>query len=571
MIGFSWGGFAALQVAALRPPGLDAIIPCHSTHNRYVNDAHYIGGCVLGSEMLSWSTTMLAYLALPPDPETVGGTWKDMWDKRLEAVEPPVHTWLSHQRYDDYWRHGSPCEAYGAIECAVYAVGGTADPYVDSVPHLLDGLRCPKKGLIGPWAHYYPFAIEPGPQIGFLQECLRWWDYWLKGIDNGIMDEPVLKVWMADPTSTDESDGPSPGRWIGVPDWPPRHVSQRRMALGDGTLQPGEGEETSSGLRGAAEGPNELEVIGNQAAGIECGLWCPLGLPYDLPPDQSREDGLSLTFTSPPLTDGVEFLGCPTALLTLSADRPVALVALRLCDVSPDGRSALITRGVLNLTHRESHSDPSPLVPGELYDVRVPLRFIARSVPKNHRLRLSVSPTYWPWAWPSPEPVRLTISLARSALELPVYGGQAHEVEIRPFEAPDHAPPLPTAILRTSPSDWRISFDVVARRHDLEIRMAPLTGDTAAGRLRLLDSNLEIEELQDDHYTIVEHDPLSARVDCQRSCHMERGSWNVHVEATSSLIADGETFRLTHRLEASHAGIIMFVRSWDRTIPRDLL
>ncbi len=570
MIGFSWGGFAALQVAALRPPGLQAIIPCHSTHNRFVNDAHYLGGCVLGSEMLSWSTTMLAYLALPPDPDAVGEAWKGMWKARLGAVEPPVHAWLSHQRYDDYWRHGSPCESYEDIDCAVYAVGGTADPYVDSVPHLLQGLRCPKKGLIGPWAHYYPFGIDPGPQIGWLQECVRWWDYWLKDLDNGIMSEPALTVWMPDRVTPEPPPGTWPGRWIGLASWPPPDVSQQRLVLADGTLQRDD-EGVGHGPSGEEGRPEQLQIVGNQAAGLDCGLWCPLGLPYDLPPDQRRDDGLSLTFTSSPLPEAIELLGCPTAVLSLSSDRPVALVAVRLCDVDPDGRSRLLTRGVLNLTHRESHSEPSPLVPGEDYEVRLPLRVTAASVPAGHRLRLAISPTYWPWAWPSPEPVRLTVSIGRSVLELPVYEGRRHEGDVRPFEAPDFAPPLPTTMVATSPSDWRVTRDVVSGRNDLRIRMAPLAGDTAAGRLRLLDSGLEIEELQDDHYSVVEDEPLSAGVICQRSCHMERGPWSVHVEVSSTLTSDAGSFRLTHRLEASAGHVVVFSRSWDRTVPRDLL
>ena len=60
------------------------------------------------------------------------------------------------------------------------------------------GLTVPRKGLIGPWAHGYPHFALPGPQIGFLQEMLRWWDYWLKGIDTGVMDEPMLRAWMTE-------------------------------------------------------------------------------------------------------------------------------------------------------------------------------------------------------------------------------------------------------------------------------------------------------------------------------------------------------------------------------------
>ena len=78
----------------------------------------------------------------------------------------------------------------------MYAVGGWADGYSNAVPRLVEGLSGPRKGLIGPWSHAFPQDGEPGPAIGFLQECLRWFDHWLKGIDTKIMDEPALRAWM---------------------------------------------------------------------------------------------------------------------------------------------------------------------------------------------------------------------------------------------------------------------------------------------------------------------------------------------------------------------------------------
>ena len=187
MMGYSWGGFNALQVAALRPKQLKAIVTVHSADDRYAGDCHYIGGNVLAYDMLSWGITAFAYNLRPPDPAVLGDEWRARWRERLEAAEPYVHAWLTHQLYDDYWKHGSVCEDYGAIECAVLTVGGWADPYHDTVSRLLANLKAPRRGLIGPWAHQYPDEASPGPQIGFNQECLRWWDQWLKGIETGVM------------------------------------------------------------------------------------------------------------------------------------------------------------------------------------------------------------------------------------------------------------------------------------------------------------------------------------------------------------------------------------------------
>jgi putative CocE/NonD family hydrolase len=159
MIGFSWGGFNGLQIAARRPPQLKAVISIDSSDDRYADDVHYIGGALLASNMLSWAAFMLCINALPPDPEVVGESWRSMWQARLDQTPPYVHAWLSHQRRDVYWKHASVCEDYRAIECPVYAVGGWADGYTNSVLRLLGNLSAPRKGLIGPWAHGYPFVV----------------------------------------------------------------------------------------------------------------------------------------------------------------------------------------------------------------------------------------------------------------------------------------------------------------------------------------------------------------------------------------------------------------------------
>ena len=131
-------------------------------------------------------------------------------------------TWIEHQHRDDYWKQGSVCEDYAAITAAVYAVGGWADGYSNAIPRLIAGLPGPKKGLIGPWAHAYPHVAQPGPQIGFLQEALRWWDHWLKGIDTGIMDEPVLRAWMQESVRPATTYAERPGRWVAETAWPPQ-------------------------------------------------------------------------------------------------------------------------------------------------------------------------------------------------------------------------------------------------------------------------------------------------------------------------------------------------------------
>ena len=163
MIGLSWTGFNGLQVAYRRPPQLKAVISCCSTDDRYGNDIHYMGGCVLGIDMLSWATTMLGYNARPPQPDVVGEAWRESWMRRIDETPPFVEDWLAHQRRDAFWKHGSISESYGTIECPLLMVGGWADAYRSTVLRVLEGYDGPCKGLIGPWSHHYGFNGLPGP------------------------------------------------------------------------------------------------------------------------------------------------------------------------------------------------------------------------------------------------------------------------------------------------------------------------------------------------------------------------------------------------------------------------
>ena len=186
MMGISWGGFNALQVAARRPPALKAIVTICSTDDRYADDMHYMGGGLLTGN-LEWGSFFFTLMGLPPDPAIVGEQWRVRWLERLEAAHPVFVDWMEHPWRDDYWRHGSICEDFSAITCPVLAVGGWADGYSNTIFRLLQGLHSPCRGIIGPWGHKYPHVGVPGPAIGFLTESLRWWDQWLKGEERGVL------------------------------------------------------------------------------------------------------------------------------------------------------------------------------------------------------------------------------------------------------------------------------------------------------------------------------------------------------------------------------------------------
>ena len=408
MIGISWGGFNGLQIAAHRPPELGAVVSICSTDDRYLDDVHYMGGCLLAANMLSWASVMLAYNARPPDPAVVGEAWRDMWLDRMESSPPFVEAWVSHQRRDEFWKQGSVDEDFSAITCPVYMAGGWSDAYRNAILRFLEGYRGPAKGLIGPWNHTYPEQGVPGPAIGFLQECLRFYDCHLKGIDNGIMDEPKLRVYLPEAFRADPGLSYMAGRWVSAEGWPTKNVETRAYALG------------GAGTLGGAPGPErELLIRGAAAVASDPGTWGGLGGPIDTPSDQRAEDGQSLCFDTEPLAEPVEILGFPVAHLEVSSDQPLALVAVRLCDLWPDGSSTLITRGLLNLTHRDGHEEPEELKVGERYLVEVKLNSIGysrpgRPPPPPRRLADVLALGLALAARRAAEPVRRRVVVARS-------------------------------------------------------------------------------------------------------------------------------------------------------------
>jgi hypothetical protein len=320
--------------------------------------------------------------------------------------------------------------------------------------------------------------------------------------------------------------------------------------------------DTPSSVVGRSSG---LNIKGAQTAGRDAGAWCAYGLPGDFPPDQRAEDGLSLCFTSAPLEAPLEILGFPELTITVAADQPLALLAVRLCDVAPTGDSLLVSRGLLNLTHRASHEHPTPLEPGERYTVTVRLNAIAHRLPAGHCWRVAVSPTYWPHAWPSPTPVTLSVFVGGSSrLDLPVRPPRADDADLAPFGPPEHAAPLAADVLRV-PSRARIA------RHDAIRGSYEIVDQQDGGHRRFVASRLEYDYRHTDTYTICDGDPLSASQRCDWTIAIGRGEWRTRVETTSTMTADAASFHVTNTLDAYEGNTRVFAKTWSCVVPRDLV
>ncbi|MGO9885723.1 MAG: CocE/NonD family hydrolase [Solirubrobacteraceae bacterium] len=550
--GKSWGGFNGLQIAARRPPALKAVISAYFTDDRYSDDVHYMGGCVLAHEALSWASYMLGINSLPPDPAIVGDRWRAIWLQRLERTPFFADQWLRHQRRDEFWQQGSICEDYRALEVPTLLVGGWADGYTNAVGRTLGGLAAagvPVRALLGPWSHAWPEAAEPGPQIGFLQECLRWWDHWLRGIDNGAMDAPLIRAWIQDYDAPAAHHARRSGRWVSEQEWPPRSVSTRELfprAGGALAAEPG----------GAAR---EMHVA-SELSGADAGAWCPYGEVTDFPPDQRAEDGLALSYTSAPLSDPLEIFGYPEVALRLTVDRPLALVAVRLCDVAPDGSSLLIARGLLNLTHRHSHLELQAMTVGEPTTVVVPLGLTGDVIAAGHRIRLAISSGYWPFAWPSPERVQLELMLGTATrLALPVRIEGAAEPGATPLQPPERAAPAAGFVRHTA---WR--------KHERDVSSGRSTIEVGADdHARLDDHRLEFGDRTTQRLTLQVSEPLSARIDYDGQHFLSRGEWQVKVRLHTSMSATSDTFVVTRELDAYEGDECVHSARNAVEIPRD--
>ncbi len=554
MIGISWGGFAGLQIAARRPPALKAIVTVCSTDDRYADDVHYMGGCLL-NDGISWGAGIFGVVCRPPDRDAVGEAWRDLWLQRLEANPVPLIAWMEHQRRDEFWRHGSVCEDYAAIDCAVYAVGGWTDGYTNAIFRLMQNLEAPKRALVGPWTHLYPHFGTPGPAIGFLQDCLRFWDERLKGLDRGLAQDPPIHFWMQEGLHADARGPRMEGRWCGLDAWPPDAGESRTLVLNPDRLE-------------ADARPEQALVVRTPlTCGLASGEWCPLdsgGEGPEFQMDQRADDALSLCFDSEPLTEPLEILGQPVLSVELSSDRPQAMLAVRLCEVAPDGHSSRVTFGLLNLCHRHGHAEPQALTPGERITVELPLKIVAYRFRPGHRIRLAVSTVYWPMAWPSPRGVSLSLFSGVSRLALPLCPAeQLRELDV-PFEPAESSPPLPTTRLSESKLERGLS-------HDLATGAVAFWHEEESGTQRLEDIGLEVARKASEIYRIVEGDPLSARSEMRREVELRRGDWRVRNVETTVVSCDLETFRVEAKLEAFEGDRPIFERSWDHRIPRDQL
>ncbi len=556
MIGISWGGFNGLQIAARQPRQLKAVISLCSTDDRYADDIHYMGGCLL-NDNLSWASVMFAFNSLPPDPEIAGEKWRELWLERLRDSGLWVEKWIQHQHRDDYWKHGSICENYDAIQCPVFAVSGWADGYSNAVFRMMQNLKVPRKALIGPWSHRYPHEATPGPAIGFLQECLRWWNHWLKGVENDIMKEPMIRVWMQDSVGPETDYEHRPGRWVAEYQWPSQYIHTKEYKLAPGVLYESD--------KPPPDNQREMTVQSPLSVGLFAGKWYSTGAVPDSPYDQREEDGGSLVFESEPLKETMEIMGAPIVELEVSSDRPVAMIAVRLSDVAPDDKATRVTYGILNLCHRHNHERPEPLQPGKKEHIRIMLNDVAQNFPAGHRIRISASTSYWPLAWVPPLPVRLTVNPSNSKLTLPVRPPRHEEDEQLPaFDEAETAEEISLKTKHPEYRNWIVNRDLLDDTSTLHV-----INDSGEFRIREID--LEMKSRTEEWYRFKRNWFNSVNGEVHSVRGLKRKKWKVETHTRTKISCDTEYFYINATLDAFENGDRIFCRTWNKKVKRMLV
>jgi putative CocE/NonD family hydrolase len=550
MMGISYGGFTALQVASHQPAHLTSVIPMCFTDDRYTDDCHFRGGLMRKYyDVTSYGNMMAAWNALPPYPEW-SADWAAVWQEHLDGNEPYLLEWFRHQLDSDYWRNGSVGPISERITCPAFLIGGWRDGYPNPPLRLFEKLNGPKKVLVGPWDHRPPDAGIPGPRIDHLHEVVRWLDHWCKGRENGVVDEPPVVVFMQEGQNPDPDRLESEGAFRAETSWPVPGIGRHILYLQEeGRLGPEEGR----------DGSDELSY--DPLVGVTAGLWS-AGLPFGLPGDQRPDEAASLTYTSDVLAEDLHVLGQARVELPVESSAGVIGFCVSLSDVLPDGVSALVCKGMLNVTRRDSLREPAVLAPGERAVLQIDLDATGWVFRCGHRLRVTIANADWPNVWPTPEPATSRVyrgAALPASITLPVVPAEA-------TAAPPVFQPSPVAVQRhaeaATPPTWRVSRDVLTGRAEVELAIE--------GNYRVNDTT-RVNRTYEGVMRVDRDDPAHASAFGRHTASIVRPSGTTTSKSDLTIQATAEHFHITVTVEVDQNGAQVFSRSWIESVRRELL
>jgi uncharacterized protein len=547
MYGTSYSGFNSLQLATRRPPALRAVIAIYATDDRFTDDVHYSGGALRGIDLVDYCHYMTAFNALPPVPSIFGEGWRAEWRRRVETMEPWLLRWLREQVDGPYWRNGSLRAAasgagrhdgYERIECPTMLVAGWADGYRNNSLRTFERLRCPKALLFGPWSHMSTAYSLPGPHLDLVPEMIAWWDRWLRGVDNGIDQDPPIRVFVRHATHPEPDLAEHVGEWRYETQWPPERLVERSLVPRSGGI---------------------VTVPTRGGVGVDAWISCAGGLPWGQSLDLRCDDAWSRCLDWSVGSQPIEMLGHAILRTRVRVDVPIAQLSAKLESVFPDGTSALVARGLLNLCHRESMSNPTPLQPGEWYDVVLELEAGSWVFPSDHTIRLALAGGDWPNNWMGPHVAAIDVDLDATTLLLPVVDGEPPVMRTPTFvDAGGYGrsgDPTHHEDESVRPI-WRIERDVLARTVSARTRYGNVGDeylDDYAGEITVSTTDPAVGSA--NATTRVKIVWPEATVESEARLRFRSNATGYHVEIDLDVDLDGEPFAR---------------RTWNETIPRHL-
>lgn len=543
IFGTSWGGTAALQASVDAPKSLKAAIAVCATHDRYEDDIHHKGGCLI-TDTIEWGATLPAILASPPDAATVGPGWRETWRARLEALAFPLETWIREEARGSYWRRGSVRHRTEALTIPIFCVGGWSDRYSNSVMSLVDARPNLVWGLVGPWGHHYPDVGHPGPAVPFQQIALDWWNHWLKRNGTGDLGWPRLRLWLREFDPPENVIETRAGRWIVTGASASEAIPYvLHLARGHLSLRPGSVKEDTV--------PDDLRV--GEAAG-DTGYFGRFG---GLPLDQAADDARSLVFETAPLEEDLILLGAPELKLHVRTGKRQAQLAVRLCDVAPDGVSCRIGLALRNLALDANFDAPAEPT-NDARDVTIRFPTIAYRVRAGQRLRLAISSSYWPMAWPSPDSGEIRISHGR--LSVPLLAGP-----IRPHERTA----APVRDVPRNPRHKQIAAPPLERHSSVDPNGRLVSGWRQPYTSLQLDETASIFGYASAaHHSIAVDAPLSAMSQFTHRLRFERPDGTAEIICTARVTCDAAQYHVVGEATASWNDSIVFETTWNSLLHR---
>jgi putative CocE/NonD family hydrolase len=539
MFGISWGGFNSIQMAMRRPPALKAILAIAATEALFKEDVHYMDGVMHADEFevsMDLDQGRSGAPDFPLDEDTLA--------RRMDST-PWSLDYFRHQRDGAFWR--APIRRFEDIRIPCFLIGGLQDGYRDSIARMLERVRAPVRAWLGPWNHDFPNTSIYGPRVEWRDQAVRWFDHWLKGIDNGVEREPRLVVYQQRSHPPGAAAQDIPGEWR-AESWPPAGLTPGTWFLAPNhqlTAAP------------AAAATDHLRYV--PSAGTEAGFWW-----GELLTDQRPVDAYSLTYDSAPLEAEVSMLGFAHVRLLAAADAPLADWFVRLEDVADDGRVTAITGAGLAGAQRRSMEHPEPLTPEKEYVLDLDLHLSSWVWPTGHRIRVAISNAQWPMHWPTPYPMTTALRLGGaegSAITLPMVPAHGRAPPaFGPLEEIEMPPGITTPGDYAWPGSWKLERDEANERSTVTWH-----GTSAVrfpwGSFEHSEQLVYHIDDADPAVSAVEGDAESVEMLADRVL-----TYRGHLTVTS----DASTFHYAYTRELLRNGAVVRTKTWQEVIPRDL-